>query len=87
MFTPYERRQLRLVEEWFDQNDPQLARALRAGPVPRPSAAPQTIAICVAVALTFLGLVTGAFMLILGAIVTAVIASRLVAHRRGKLPS
>lgn len=87
MFTPYERRQLRLVEEWFDQNDPQLARALSAGPVKRPSAAPQTIAISLAVALTVLGLVTGSFPLILGAIVTAVVASRLIAYRRGKLPS
>jgi hypothetical protein len=82
MFTPYERRQLRLVEEWFDQNDPQLARALRAGPVKRPSAVPQTIAIIVAIALAGLGILTGAFPLIFGAILAGVVAGGLMSHRR-----
>ncbi|MET0132851.1 MAG: DUF3040 domain-containing protein [Kibdelosporangium sp.] len=82
MFTPYERRQLQLVEEWFDLNDPQLARALRDGPVRRASAMPQTIAIVVMVALAGLGILTGAFPLILGAILAGLVAGGLNVHRK-----
>src|SRR6188508_2402290 len=67
MFTPYERRQLRLIEEWFEQDDPQLARSLRSGPTPKTSNAPQVAAISVAAALALLGIMTGAFMLLFGA--------------------
>ena len=86
MFTPYERRQLRLIEEWFEQDDPQLARSLRSGPVQKASNAPQVIAICVAVALGVLGVITGAFMLMFGAMVAGVVAGYLVSSRRKKQP-
>jgi hypothetical protein len=84
MFTPYERRQLRLIEEWFEQDDPQLAQTLRSGPARKPSNAPQMIAICVAIGLGVLGVVTGAFMLLFGAMITGAVAGYLVINRRRK---
>jgi hypothetical protein len=84
MFTPYERRQLRQIEEWFEQDDPQLARILRSGPARKRSGAPQIIAICVAIGLGVLGIMTGAYMLLFGAMITGVVAGYLVATRRKK---
>jgi hypothetical protein len=84
MFTPYERRQLRLIEEWFEQDDPQLARILRSGPTRKDSNAPQVIAICVAACLAVLGVMTGAFMLIFGAMIAGVVAGYMVTIRRKK---
>ncbi len=84
MFTPYERRQLRLIEEWFEQDDPALARTLRSGPVRRTSPVPQILAISVAVALAVLGIVTSTFVLIFAAAVAAIVAGCLVTSRRDK---
>jgi hypothetical protein len=84
MFTPYERRQLRLIEEWFEADDPELASTLRAGPVRRPRAWPQTVAIVVACVLATLGIMTGAFVLIFSAMVTAVLVGYWIVNRRGK---
>jgi hypothetical protein len=84
MFTPYERRQLRLIEEWFEQDDPQLAQILRSGPAKKPSSAPLTITICAAAALGVLGFVTGVFMLLFGAMIAGVVAVYLVSSRRHK---
>jgi hypothetical protein len=84
MFTPYERRQLRLIEEWFEQDDPQLAQTLRSGPTRRPSSVPQIIAICVAIGLGVLGVLTGAYMLIFGAMIAGVVSGCMVAIRRSK---
>ncbi|MCE7001461.1 DUF3040 domain-containing protein [Kibdelosporangium philippinense] len=82
MFTPYERRQLRLIEEWFEQDDPQLARTLRSGPVKRPSAVPQSIILAVAGSLGLLGIITGVFVLIFSAMIAAIIAGCVIAARR-----
>nr|WP_042186332.1 DUF3040 domain-containing protein [Kibdelosporangium sp. MJ126-NF4]CEL17212.1 hypothetical protein [Kibdelosporangium sp. MJ126-NF4]CTQ91558.1 hypothetical protein [Kibdelosporangium sp. MJ126-NF4] len=84
MFTPYERRQLRLIEEWFEQDDPELARTLRSGPVKQPSTAPQVILLAVAGALGMLGVITGAGMLIFAALASGVTAIYLVSARRKK---
>ncbi|SMD08754.1 DUF3040 domain-containing protein [Kibdelosporangium aridum] len=82
MFTPYERRQLRLIEEWFEQDDPQLARTLRSGPVKRQSAVPQSVVLAVAGSLGLLGIITGAFMLIFSALVAGTVASCMIVSRR-----
>lgn len=82
MFTPYERRQLRLIEEWFEQDDPQLARTLRSGPVKRPSAVPQSVVLAVAGSLGLLGIITGAFMLIFSALVAGTVAACMIVSRR-----
>jgi hypothetical protein len=87
MFTPYERRQLRLIEQWFEEDDPQLASTLRAGPVRCPSTVPQTLAIVVACVLALLGILTAAFMLIFGAMVAGILATCLVVNRRTKSES
>jgi hypothetical protein len=84
MFTPYERRQLRLIEEWFEQDDPHLASALRAGPVRRPSVIPQIALITLACALAAVGIVTGVFILVLAGVVTGVAASCVSAGRKHK---
>lgn len=84
MFTPYERRQLRQIEEWFEADDPQLAKSLRAGPVRKLSATPQVIAIIVACALAVLGFMTGAFVLLFAAAISGIIAAGLASNRRGK---
>lgn len=84
MFTPYERRQLRLIEEWFEKDDPQLAKTLRSGPTRKPSNAPQLIAFLVAGTLGFLGVMTGAFMLIFGSMIAGVVAFGMIANRRRK---
>jgi hypothetical protein len=84
MFTPYERRQLRLIEEWFEKDDPQLAQSLRTGPARKPSNAPQIMAVCVAAALGVLGVMTGAFMLMFGAMIAGVVAFYMVTSRRKK---
>jgi hypothetical protein len=84
MFTPYERRQLRLIEEWFEQDDPQLAQTLRSGPTRKPSTAPQIIAVCVAIGLGILGVMTGAYLLIFGAMIAGVVSGCLVATRHNK---
>ncbi|CAM3833695.1 DUF3040 domain-containing protein [Kibdelosporangium persicum] len=82
MFTPYERRQLRLIEEWFEQDDPELARTLRSGPAKNPSSALQVIAVTVALALGLLGILTGAFMLIVSALIAGVIGGCMISSRR-----
>lgn len=82
MFTPYERRQLRQIEQWFEQDDPQLARTLRSGPTKKPSNAPRTIAICAAVSLGLLGIMTGVFMLILSATIAGLVAALMIAGQR-----
>ncbi|MFC0108477.1 DUF3040 domain-containing protein [Kibdelosporangium aridum] len=82
MFTPYERRQLRLIEEWFEQDDPQLARTLRSGPVKRTSAVPQSVVLAVAGSLGLLGIITGAFMLIFSALVAGTVAACMIVSRR-----
>jgi nitrate/nitrite transporter NarK len=87
MFTPYERRQLRMIEQWFEEDDPQLANALRTGPVRHGSTVPQTVLIVLACALGALGVVTGAFMLIFAAAVAGVVAACMVSNRRAKLRS
>ncbi|ONI70806.1 hypothetical protein ALI144C_50345 [Actinosynnema sp. ALI-1.44] len=81
MFTPYERRQLRLIEEWFEQDDPQLARTLRTGPVKSKSTTPQVLVLVAAGSLGLLGLVTGAFMLIFSAMLAAVAGGCMIAAR------
>jgi hypothetical protein len=86
MFTPYERRQLRQIEEWFEQDDPDLARILRSGPARKPSPVPHVVAICVTVALGVLGVLTGAFMLIFGAMISGVAAGCMVAKHRKNGP-
>jgi Protein of unknown function (DUF3040) len=82
MITPFERRQLRLIEEWFEQDDPDLARILRSGPAKKSSTLPQMVAVCVTVALGVLGVLTGAFMLIFGAMISGVVAGCLLVSRR-----
>jgi hypothetical protein len=84
MFTPYERRQLRQIEQWFEEDDPQLAKTLRTGPVRKPSMAPQIAAIVVACALAVLGVLTGAFILLFGAAIAGVTAVGLASNRRHK---
>ena len=85
MSTPYERRQLRLIEQWFEEDDPQLASTLRTGPVRRPSVVPQATTIIVACVLAALGIATGAFVLIFSAVLAGAAAFFLVSHRRNKL--
>jgi DUF3040 family protein len=85
MFTPYERRQLRLIEQWFELDDPQLASTLRTGPVRRPSAVPQVTTIAVACVLATLGIATGAFILVFSAVLTGLAGFFLVTRRRDKL--
>jgi hypothetical protein len=82
MFTPYERRQLRQIEEWFEQDDPQLAQTLRSGPVRKPSHAPQMLLIGLAVALGVLGVAANSFVLIFSAMITGVVAFGMVTYRR-----
>ncbi|MBP2324313.1 hypothetical protein JOF56_004698 [Kibdelosporangium banguiense] len=84
MFTPYERRQLRLIEEWFEKDDPQLARILRSGPVRKPSSVPRLIAFSVAGALGVLGVLTGVFMLLFGSMIAGVVAFGMIASRHRK---
>jgi ribulose kinase len=84
MFTPYERRQLRQIEQWFEEDDPQLAKTLRSGPVRKPSMAPQIVAIVVACALAALGIITSTFVLLFGAAIAGVTAAGLASNRRNK---
>lgn len=86
MFTPDERRQLRLIEEWFERDDPQLANTLRSGPVKRRSAATRTIVVAVAAVLALLGIVTGVFVVIFAAAVAAVAGGYLIAGSRTDNP-
>lgn len=85
MFTPYERRQLRLIEQWFETDDPELATTLRNGPVHTPSRWPQLMVISLACLLFGLGMATGAFVLIFTGVLTGVAAAGMVVHRRNKL--
>jgi hypothetical protein len=85
MFTPYERRQLRLIEQWFETDDPELATTLRNGPVRQPSRWPRTAVIVLACLLFGLGVVTGAFVLIFAGVVAGSVFAGMVVHRRNRL--
>lgn len=84
MFTPYERRQLRLIEEWFEQDDPELARILRSGPVKGQPAVLRVVMVVLAASLGVLGIITGAFPLIFSAIVVSIAATFVITSRRDK---
>ncbi|ALG12595.1 hypothetical protein AOZ06_42185 [Kibdelosporangium phytohabitans] len=71
-----------MIEEWFEQDDPQLARTMRTGPVKHKSAAPQVIMLVAAGSLGLLGLITGTFMLIFSAMLAAVAGGCMIAARR-----
>jgi hypothetical protein len=85
MFTPHERRQLRLIEQWFETDDPELATTLRNGPVRQPARWPQMAVIVLACVLLGLGVATGAFVLIFTGVLAGVTAAGMVVHRRNKL--
>ena len=82
MFTPDEHRQLRLIEEWFEREDPHLAHTLRSGPVRRRSAAPRTIVMVIAAVLAVVGIVTSSFVVIFGAAVASVVGGCMMADSR-----
>ncbi|MFD1048849.1 DUF3040 domain-containing protein [Kibdelosporangium lantanae] len=85
MFTPHERRQLRLIEEWFETDDPELATTLRNGPVRKPSRWPQMMVLSLACLLFGLGVATGAFVLIFTGMVAGATFAGMVVYRRNKL--
>jgi len=82
MFTPYERRQLRMIEEWFETDDPALASQLRKGPVRRPSKLLRAAVIVLACLLLGLGFVTGSFVLIFAGVVATAVAVGIFVHHR-----
>ncbi|GAB3481048.1 DUF3040 domain-containing protein [Amycolatopsis cihanbeyliensis] len=76
MFSQHDRQQLRKIEQWFEESDPELAKALQEGAPPRRyGRMVRTAVYLLAGFLVVFGLVSMIFPLVfLGAIVAGVTA-------------
>jgi hypothetical protein len=84
MFSAYERKQLRLIEQWFEQDDPELAKALRGDPTHRRSPVPYSVVTVLACTLVALGVVTANFLLLFAAALTSSVAACMFLAHKGE---